>query len=151
MSLSPNERPAGHPNRSAKDPSGHYVYQPASAACTQQIIDEGLKQPSSIYSFTSRRPSPTPSSRSLNFNPSGDAQNAKPSGSGSVGTASSYKQALADAELRDGGFQPGLEARQQSWNEQDLKRMMQKKTLGPDGAKTQGFSEEVHENAGGGV
>ncbi|KAI9868795.1 MAG: hypothetical protein M1813_004646 [Trichoglossum hirsutum] len=150
MSLSPDKRPTSDPNCNARDPSGHYVYQPASAACTQRIIDEGLKQTSSINSFTSTRPSPTLSVRSLNLSSSGGAQNANPSdGDGGRGSVGSYKQALADAETGEESFRPRLAVRQQSWNEQDLKRVMQKMALGVDGGKTQGFSEGGYENGDG--
>ena len=107
------------------DLSAHYVFKTGSAACTRKIIEEA---PSSI-SFTSTRASPTPSVGKVDCDPKTSA------GPGS------YKQALADAE-RDGDGRR-FWVRQQSWNEQDLKRAMQRGIFGEGGKEEemQGFSE----------
>ena len=142
MSLSPenhlNDRSA---RMAAGSLSTRYVYRPASAACTQQIIDEGPKATSSI-SFTSARPSPTPSVKNLNLSRCTSPSLGASTASINREAPSSYKQALADAERREAdAFRPRLLAREQSWNEQDLKAMQQKMLMLGE-KKLQGFSEE---------
>jgi hypothetical protein len=125
MSLSPEAR--------SSDLSTHYVYNPASAACTRKIINEA---PSS-FSFTSARASPAPSAGNLNRN-----LECGPKTSGTLSSYTSYKQALADANA-EGGEGRRLPVRQQSWNEQDLKREMQLAFFGEGGKEEmQGFSEK---------
>ncbi|KAI9783811.1 MAG: hypothetical protein M1839_003147 [Geoglossum umbratile] len=160
MSPPPENQPAGRPARgTASDLSAHYVYKPASAACTQRIIDEGLQAPSSM-SFTSAQPSPAPSVRSLdlecvfstanNSNSSSSNDNNNNASNSNAGGGSreaprSYKQALAEGR-GPAVFQPRFPTRQQSWNEQDLKRAMQQGMFA-EGGSLQGFSDGGYTSA----